>query len=352
MMQRRAVIRAMGLTWIGLHTGLLVACGEAATEAARVAPGEDGALAALRALAGALPGVEYVGPVCSKRVGVAQPLEYLHGELAPAADNLVAAISQRVADDFAAGRIEDIDGWQLSRTECLLLAAAAAEQGLERATRARLSDYAPGEVVEVRRWGPRETLVGEVFNPQGEGRAAFWVDADGPINQAMRLSVDGRALTTYARPGVITASLDAELTRRIISEPGVHEVELLDTARRVSQSLGFLKVLERPPAARLEDGSVSKVFCEIERWGPDMALAGEPFNEQPDGSSSFWVRIGCAPDEAVLELDGVALETTVRPGLVTGRVEHYARLERGEHPLTIVDPDSNERLLIGYLTIQ
>jgi len=40
-----------------------------------------------------------------------------------------AALLARVTDDFAAGQIVEVDGWQLARTEALIYAAAYYEQG-------------------------------------------------------------------------------------------------------------------------------------------------------------------------------------------------------------------------------
>jgi hypothetical protein len=93
------------------------------------------------------------------------------------------------------------------------------------------------------------------------------------------------------------------------------------------------------------------VFCQVERWGPDHAPQGQAFNEQPDGSAAFWVRIGCAPKNARLRLDGRELPTTVSTGLVTARVGFYDELSTGDHQLTLHDPDSGETLPIGTFRV-
>jgi hypothetical protein len=245
-----------------------------------------------------------------------------------------------------------VDGWRLSYSECLLLAGAARLKGLSEPRIAGASALREAEFITVERWGPDRTIEGELFNPQSEGRAGLWLRVDGEVNGAMRLEFDGTELATHFEPGVITGSLDPAYAQEVIARPGVYELALLDKSRQQRQTVGVFTVTARPPAARLADGSVSTAFCELGEWGPQTALVGEAFNRQPDGSAAFWVHVGCAPEDAFLELDGVALPTSLRPGLATARVSHFAELKRGRHPLELVDPDSGERLRVGELTIQ
>ena len=58
-----------------------------------------------------------------------------------------------------------------------------------------------------------------------------------------------------------------------------------------------LKVLETP--------------MRILDWGPRDIVAGEPFNIQPDGSNALWVKTRHAPLDTVIEVGGVALESSV-----------------------------------------
>jgi len=351
-MKRRELTKAMAYGWIGLNAGLLAGCGDRDKPRPGLSPLDEGALANLRQIASQLKGVEFVAPVCSRRVQDQTPLETLLASLPKSADTLARGLRERIANDFEHGQIVDIDGWKLSQGECLLLAGAADIQGLTEAREAEASPYTEQHFMEIEKWGPKSTIEGEIFNPIGNGRGGFWLRVSSPVNGSMRLELGGQPLATHFEPGVITASLEPDYMEQIIAEPGVHELVLVDNSRRLRQSVGFLTVEERPDMAMLADGSESEVFCETGAWGPKLAVEGEAFNRQPDGSASFWVRIGCAPEQAVLELDGKALETTVRPGLVTARVKHYEALKRGEYPVVLVDRASGERLEIGQLTIQ
>jgi hypothetical protein len=46
-------------------------------------------------------------------------------------------------------------------------------------------------------------------------------------------------------------------------------------------------------------------------WGPRDIVAGQPFNVQPDGSNALWIKTHHAPLDTVVEVDGVALESSV-----------------------------------------
>jgi len=351
-MKRREVTKAAAYSWIGLHFGLLAGCGDgddSVSDRSR-SPGE--ALRDLQDLAAGLRGVDFVGPVCFRRLQVEDPLQELLSSLALDTGPLVAALRNRIAGDFQEGRVVDINGWKLSEGECLLLAGAAELQGLAETTELTPQPFAQESFMEIAAWGPDQTLEGEIFNPIGNGRGGFWMRISSPVNGSMRLVLDGRELATHFEPGLITASLEPDYMERIISAPGVHELVLIDKSKRLRQSVGFLTVAARPNMAVLADGSPSEAFCEVGRWGPTSSVQGEAFNRQPSGSAAFWVRIGCAPKDSVLTLDGIDLPTTVQGGLVTAGVAHYADLERGEHALAIRDPSSGEKLTIGNLLVQ
>lgn len=351
-MKRREFTRSLGYGWVGLNLSFLVGCRDD-SPAFEVGPADDGAVRALEALAGELRGIEAVAPVCARRVGSDDPLAKLHESLLEAPGSLIEALRLRVAADFDNGRVVDIDGWRISVSECLLLAGAARLQGLSADSEIAEKPFREETFMDIELWGPDLTLQGRIFNPVGNGRGGFWLRVASPVNGSMRLLLDGRELATHFEPGVITASLDPEFMQEVISQPGVHELVLVDNSRRLRQSVGFLEVVERPPMATLPDGTDSKVFCEPGNWGPQASVVGEAFNRQPDGSAGFWLHIGCAPESAVMVLDGVELPTTVRSDMmITARVEHFTELQRGEYPLVLVDRASGEKVPVGSLTVQ
>jgi len=351
-MKRREVTKAVAYGWVGLQFGLLAGCGEREGSQLAISPADGKALQYLRHLASELRGVEFVAPVCFRRLQVEEPLERLLASLSADAETVVDALRYRVARDYEEGRVVDIDGWKLSRGECLLLAGAAEVQGLAEASELPAQPFVEQPFMDIESWGPKRTIKGEIFNPIGNGRGGFWMRISSPVNGSMRLVLGGQELATHFEPGVITASLEPDYMERIISSPGVHELVLVDKSRQLRQQVGFLTVVERPPMATRADGSTSEVFCEAGSWGPDRAVEGEAFNRQPDGAAGFWVHIGCAPRTSVLTLDGIDLPTSVQSGLVTARVEHFEELGRGEHAVAIHDPASGETLAIGNLVVQ
>lgn len=351
-MRRRTLLQTAGLSFVGLQLGLITGCGRDTAPVLSTDPSSEDARKALRQLANRLRGIEFVGPVCAAEIGDPEPLDTLLASLRATPEiTLEAALLARIASDFAAGERLDIAGWQLSRSECLLLAAAATEQGLSEPQRTEQGELQFKPFAEIERWGPKETIEGRIFNPIGNGRGGFWVRVAEPVPGSTRLMLDGVMLATHFEPGVVTASLEPDYMDEVIAKPGMYPLLMVDTARNIAQRVGYLTVRPRPPAATLADGSQSEVFCQVERWGPDHANQGQAFNEQPDGGSAFWVRIGCAPENATLILGDSPLPTTVSTSLVTARVPHYADLPVGDHILKLHDPKSGETLEIGVFRV-
>ncbi len=351
-MQRRTFLHSTGISLVGLKLGLLTGCGQSDQSDSGTSIPSDDPRQALNDLAANLEGVSFTGPVCAAMGLGDNPLELLlsrlQGHDAATIDLALAAI---MASDIAAGRTVDIDGWQLAESECLLLAGAARLQGLQGAQRAEVGELLFEDFAQIENWGPSETIEGEIFNPIGNGRGGFWLRVTNPVPAATKLMLDGVELATHFQPGVVTASLEPAYMDEVIAEPGLHELMLVDRATQRAQKIGFLTVRERPPLAVLDDGTKSTVFCEVESWGPHQANQGQAFNEQPDGSAAFWLRIGCAPKSASLRIDGKDLPTTVRPGMVTARMPEYGELLAGDYKIEIHDPVSAEMLQVGIFRV-
>jgi hypothetical protein len=343
-MDRREFIVVPALLLV--PAGWLAGCGEAPLTIARVAPDHPEAEVLLRTFARDLRGVDFIGPECLQRrpeAGVGPLLQRLRRS---GATTLETALQSAIATDFRDGRLEDVAGWQLSRTECELAALAALEQGLAVAATYSRQSWTEATLVEVRGWGPQATTVGEVFNPQPDGHAGLWIQADN-APPSIQFWFAGRLRATTVFPDVITSGLAGELLEEVIQQPGEYPVALVDPSRGLIQSLGTFVVQAPPRAAVLEDGRTSTVFCAIDGWGPDAADAGEAFNRQPNGMAAFWVRTDCAPETARLVLEDVPLPTTVTPHTVTAQVPHYADLGPGDRVLRLHDPVSNEWLEVG-----
>ena len=66
--------------------------------------------------------------------------------------------------------------------------------------------------------------------------------------------------------------------------------------------------------ARARLKQLGEAQMRILDWGPRDIVAGEPFNMQPDGSNALWIKMRHAPLDTVVEVGGVALESSVHSG--------------------------------------
>jgi hypothetical protein len=303
--------------------------------------------------------ISYIGPLCIARAGFAEgdsrdiiqhtlmlSLEQKIAEEQGDAD-LVEILDQLIRKDFAAGDIVEIEGWQLSSTECELAALAAAFQGYLASVIPEGRQEQTGTIVEVINWGPQSTLQGELFNEQADGHSGMWIKAAGAPASVVVL-FNGESQGTQVYDEHITSGIRGEFMRKVVETPGVYPVELLDRSRMIRQKVGEFRVIET--AAPKEPGSPAD--CTVQSWGPNRSISGQPFNEQPGGASAFWVKTDCALPGAELVLDGVPLKTTVRENLLTASVPAGHRLEPGQYELIIRAAGSGTPVKAGVLQVE
>jgi len=307
--------------------------------------------------ASAMLAISFIGPTCIERSGFdagtsdAQVISELNGALQARIDQtapdseIPEALDALIRSDFEAGRLVEVDGWQLSATECSLAALAAAIQGIRSPQTPQPDEVRLGTVAKIVDWGPRSTLQGKKFNEQADGHCGLWFKTEGaPASTAVLF--DGVPQATQIYPDLLTSGISGQQMHEVLSHPGVYPVELLDRSRQIRQPVGEFEVV--PSAASVAPGQAAA--CGIFTWGPTTAAAGQPFNEQPGGASAFWVKTDCAVTGAVLELDGEPLKTTLYPQKLTASVPAGHKLGPGEHPLTLLLP-GGERLPVGMLRV-
>lgn len=79
---------------------------------------------------------------------------------------------------------------------------------------------------------------------------------------------------------------------------------------------------------------------EIVSFGPDEAVCGAPFNQQPDGNSAMWIRtLRDPPPGAVIEIAGTVLQTTIRGNLLTALVPAAVTAASGDIEVRLLGPD-------------
>ena len=160
-------------------------------------------------------------------------------------------IQQQVVADFARGDICQLDGWQLSLTECRLAAIAflLRESGghiEEPVVRAEGPlDHLPElTIVQVERWGPRSCRTGETFNLQPNGNSALWfrcLKLDRYPDYEIHLGSQAAATSINAAQNLITASLTPKQSRWLTSMEGKIPIHLVDPVRG-KQLIGYFHV--------------------------------------------------------------------------------------------------------------
>lgn len=168
--------------------------------------------------------------------------------------NVHAEVSKQVAEDFRLGNVCDVDGWQLSLTECRLsgLAYLLRQQGYQVAS----PTLDPGDPVEhlpewqvakIGNWGPRSAVVDEPFNVQADGQSALWIHVDEIDRQPYKVHVGAFVARTVinTQAKLISASFATEDVERMLAREGDLPVHLVDAVRG-KQLIGRFRV--RPKA--------------------------------------------------------------------------------------------------------
>ena len=305
--------------------------------------------------------ISFAGPNCALKLGLT-PLndpegmqQTLMGELEAklqsvssdtvSSSAISAGLQQLMRADFAQDRILDIEGWQLSETECQAIALAASLQGFNEPVAVALTPPTEEVFLDVKNWGPQMTLQGERFNEQPDGHSGLWLVADN-IPPSTILLFAGRQLETNVYDGSLTSGLHGKFMNSTINVPGNYPVELYDRSLHRVQPLGEFVVVERREPLPFDQ-------CKVTHWGPVQAISGQPFNQQANGSSALWFRSNCTPENGVVMLDGVDLDTTMRPenAMFTASVPGGENLLPGEHHLDLRFGDSGNVLSIGTFTV-
>jgi len=305
--------------------------------------------------------ISFAGPSCALKLGLT-PLhdpegmqQTLMGELeaklqSVSSDNvsssaISAGLQQLMRADFAQSRVLDIEGWQLSETECQAIALAASLQGFNEPVAVALAPPTEEVFLDVKNWGPQKTLQGERFNEQPDGHSGLWLVADN-IPPSTILLFAGRQLETNVYDGSLTSGLHGKFMNSTINVPGNYPVELYDRSHHRVQPLGDFVVVERREPLPFDQ-------CEVTLWGPVQAISGQPFNQQANGSSALWFQSNCTPENGVVMLDGVDMDTTMRPenAMFTASMPGGENLLPGEHRLELRFGDSGNVLSIGTFTV-
>ena len=218
----------------------------------------------------------------------------------------------------------------------------------------KVNQPSPARFCPIKKWGPQQTFLGQPFNVIKDGRSAFWLETECAPDYP-EIHLDGQPIQTQKRLPIITAALEAT---KVINKPGRHKLELVDGASGESRFIGNFLVInpahlpEKPKKKKKNRQNTTARFCPIKKWGPKKLTAGMPFNQQPDGSSAFWLVTDCAPPGAVAYLGGRPLKTVGGPPQLAALVAPGTEPTRpGTFTFSLKDPSSGKKLEIGTVRV-
>ena len=160
-------------------------------------------------------------------------------------------LSRKVVQDFAAGRVCRVDGWQLSATECRLAALAFLfKESGGRIAAPALGDQSPlnglpeSPIAELVNWGPRRGFVREGFNVQPSGSSALWFLFANLDQQPYEIFFGASPLRTsvVSDENLITATVTKGQVRRLTRKPSEVPIHLVSSIAGSKQLLGRFSV--------------------------------------------------------------------------------------------------------------
>jgi len=336
-----------------LASGLLVGAG-AGFIVGRHTAGDDGNAAslpareALRKAAKAAVGVHQIGltvagldsfsPQSAERTLLAR-LALEQGARAQTSE-IFAALDQTIKADYAAHNTVQVNEYILSDTEALFITYALVQQGLDGTTyTAPKPEIKEGIISAGARSGPTYTVVGQIFNEQPDGHGGIWVLAENTPPGTV-IAVNGRPIKTrWKAKSLVGAVYDIDL-QELIARPAKHQISLLVPATGMHQVVGQLTVGPRPPAALLEDGTPSTVFCEVKKWSTPVSK----------GKETVRVDTFCGPRSTAVYIGDTALTTRIFPNRIEAMLDRSV-LPAGEHPVRLIDTRSGEAVALGSFKV-
>jgi hypothetical protein len=196
-----------------------------------------------------------------------------------------------------------------------------------------------GVIASEVKFGPGFTVVGRIFNEQPDGHGGIWVLAENTPPGTV-ITVNGETIKTTRKQTVLTGAVYDKQLQALIEKPARHEIALLVPESGIRQVIGELSVRPRPPAAVLEDGRASEMFCEIEKWSVVKWKNGEKLR----------VDTLCGPRSSVLYVGDTALNTKVKPASIEAEFNRTL-FSPGDYPVRLVDSFTGEAVGLGTITL-
>lgn len=251
---------------------------------------------------------------------------------------LQAALEKIMLEEIQAGIVDSINGVMMSPTEANLVRYASLLVG---DSPQAASNTMQGDVATNPKFGPRATVVGQVFKEQADGHGGIWVKSETPLPEATKIEIAGEMVKTTWRSDVVTGAVYGGLLRRIISQTGKYPVALIDQDSGRRQVIGTFEVKKRPPPARTLAGSESTVFCE----SSSATLRGD------GATSTLLIDTPCAPRSAKLLIGEASLETKLGPSGLATKMS-ASELNRRAKRFQLFDPITGDIVDLSDLTVK
>ena len=174
-------------------------------------------------------------------------------------NNLPSDIRNAIDNDFRQNNLCQLQGWQLSLTECRVAGIAFLYQHFgghveePRPPRGLLDRLPDATLAGIDRWGPTSTRVNEPFNRRPDGGSAIWMHLDDiPEHADYQIYFGSQAAASYVNREqlLLTGSLTAKQATPLLSQPGKIDVYLAD-ALRGKQFVGHIDVSPHPDKQRV-----------------------------------------------------------------------------------------------------
>lgn len=250
---------------------------------------------------------------------------------------LKTTLERMMLDEIQAGKVDSINGVMMSPTEANFVryASLVIDESGETS-----GDNMRGDFATNPKFGPRTTVVGQVFNEQADGHGGIWVKSETPLPEATKIEVAGETVKTTWRSDVVTGAVYGQLLNRILSQAGEYPVALIDLESGHRQVIGIFSVKERPPPAKILSGANSTVFCEVS--GATLRGTGT--------DSALLIDTKCAPRSAKLLIGHESIDTRLGSSGLTAKVTRQQLSARGQR-FQLFDPISTDTVDLTGISV-
>lgn len=191
----------------------------------------------------------------------------------------------------------------------------------------------PPCALAVEAWGPTGAVRGQPFNPQPNGRSAFWFKVK-EARGDLKLEVGGEVTDVTVFGKSASASFQAP---DFLDKPGRYPLRAF-CAGEPAWEIGQFEV-SAPAGQAAIVPTAAECMITVKDWGPRHTQQGQAFNPQQDGSSAFWLVLDAGTGRPVLNIDGHQAELVMSGKFASATFAAPAFIEApGSHSVSVQCP--------------